>query len=78
MEILFEIFKATMCVVGIFFFILLIISMVMALIQTIKTNKIKKEIMKTIDEELEKSFIELSKKESTKKRKKSKKEDIQE
>jgi len=80
MEILFEIFKATMCVAGIVFFLLIIFSIINTVIKNIELNKMRKELFEEIDniidEELEKLFTELSKEEPTKKRRKSKKEDI--
>ena len=81
MEILFEIFKAIMCVAGIFFFLLIIFSIVDTVIKNIKLNKIRKEFNEKldniIDEELEKLYAELSKKETTEKRGRPNKKDIQ-
>lgn len=81
MEVLFGMFKATMCITGILFFLLLIFSIVNTAIKNIKLNKIRKEFNEKldniIDEELEKLYAELSKKESTKKRGRPKKKDIQ-
>lgn len=72
MEVLFEMFKATMCITGILFFLLLIFSIVNTAIKNIKLNKIRKEFNEKldniIDEELEKLYAELSKKEHAKKR----------
>ena len=81
MEILFGMFKATMCITGILFFLLLIFSIVNTAIKNIKLNKIRKEFNEKldniIDEELEKLYAELSKKEHAKKRGRPKKKDIQ-
>ena len=81
MEVLFGIFKATMCIAGILFFLLLIFSIVSTAIKNIKLNKIRKEFNEKldniIDEELEKLYAELSKKEPAKKRGRPKKKDIQ-
>lgn len=81
MEVLFGMFKATMCITGILFFLLLIFSIVSTAIKNIKLNKIRKEFNEKldniIDEELEKLYAELSKKEPTKKRGRPKKKDIQ-
>ncbi len=81
MEILFEIFKAIMCVAGIFFFLLIIFSIVDTTIKNIKLNKMRKEFNEKldnkIDEELGRLYIELSKKETTKKRGRPNKKDIQ-
>ena len=81
MEVLFGMFKATMCITGILFFLLLIFSIVNTAIKNIKLNKIRKEFNEKldniIDEELEKLYAELSKKETTKKRGRPKKKDIQ-
>ena len=81
MEVLFGMFKATMCITGILFFLLLIFSIVNTAIKNIKLNKIRKEFNEKldniIDEELEKLYAELSKKEPTKKRSRPKKKDIQ-
>lgn len=81
MEILFEIFKAIMCVAGIFFFLLIIFSIVDTAIKNIKLNKMRKEFNEKldnkIDEELGRLYIELSKKETTKKRGRPNKKDIQ-
>lgn len=81
MEVLFGMFKATMCITGILFFLLLIFSIVNTAIKNIKLNKIRKEFNEKldniIDEELEKLYAELSKKEHAKKRGRPKKKDIQ-
>lgn len=81
MEVLFGMFKATMCITGILFFLLLIFSIVSTTIKNIKLNKIRKEFNEKldniIDEELEKLYAELSKKEHAKKRGRPKKKDIQ-
>lgn len=81
MEVLFGMFKATMCITGILFFLLLIFSIVSTAIKNIKLNKIRKEFNEKldniIDEELEKLYAELSKKEHAKKRGRPKKKDIQ-
>lgn len=81
MEVLFGMFKATMCITGILFFLLLIFSIVNTAIKNIKLNKMRKEFNEKldniIDEELEKLYAELSKKEHAKKRGRPKKKDIQ-
>lgn len=81
MEILFEIFKAIMCVAGIFLFLLIIFSIVDTAIKNIKLNKIRKEFNEKldniIDKELEKLYVELSKEETTEKRERQNKKDIQ-
>ena len=81
MEVLFGIFKATMCITGILFFLLLIFSIVSTAIKNIELNKLRKEFNEKldniIDEELEKLYAELSKKEHAKKRGRPKKKDIQ-
>jgi len=81
MEVLFGMFKATMCITGILFFLLLIFSIVSTAIKNIKLNIIRKEFNEKldniIDEELEKLYAELSKKEPAKKRGRPKKKDIQ-
>lgn len=81
MEILFEIFKAIMCVAGIFFFLLIIFSIVDTVIKNIKLNKMCKKFNEKldnkVDEELGRLYIELSKKETTKKRGRPNKKDIQ-
>lgn len=81
MEVLFGIFKATMCIAGILFFLLFIFSIVNTAIKNIKLNKMRKEFNEKldniIDEEFEKLYVELSKKEPAKKRGRPKKKDIQ-
>ena len=81
MEVLFGMFKATMCITGILFFLLLIFSIINTAIKNIKLNKIRKEFNEKldniIDQELEKLYAELSKKEHAKKRGRPKKKDIQ-
>ena len=72
MEVLFGIFKATMCVAGILFFLLLIFSIINTAIKNIELNKMRKEFSEKldnlIDEEIEKLNAELLKEEPTKKR----------
>jgi hypothetical protein len=81
MEVLFGLLKATMCIAGILFFLLLIFSIVNTTIKNIKLNKMRKEFNEKLDNiidvELEKLYVELSKKEPAKKRDRPKKKDIQ-
>ena len=74
MEILFEIFKAIMCVAGIFFFLLIIFSIVDTVIKNIKLNKIHNKFSKKLDNIIAEK---LSKEETTEKRGKPNKKDIQ-
>ena len=74
MEILFEIFKAIMCITGIFFFLLIIFSIVDTVIKNIKFNKIHNEFSKKLDNIITEN---LSKKETTEKRGRPNKKDIQ-